>query len=391
MSFNKSKKKDHFSDCKAELSEKHRLAIESLNEKKKLKVVCISDTHSFHSKMRHAIPDGDVLIHAGDFTSNGQIEEIKELCNMFKELPHKIKIVVAGNHDVTLDKKHYEANWLNYHEKKYDVEECISTLKEHSIYLQDEFVTIGGVKFYGTPWQPEFYDWAFNKPRGRCLAKRWRKIPSDVDVLITHTPPYGYGDAISGGKRVGCEDLMQKLFEVNPKFHVFGHIHENYGVFKSQTNGISTTFINCAICNHRYSPNNKPVTFCIDSDGVVDESSTSESCSDEEQLEILRKLKKCKLKASPSMNQLSEMGSTMRQHGRGRFNNPSPHHRHNNNNNNHDSCRTAVLPSPMASLPPPQTTTSGTMANTPNTYLNSSMYQANQPRRRLDERICIVR
>ena len=84
---------------------------------------------------------------------------------------------------------------------------------------------IDGVKFWGSPWQPAFYDWAFNVPRGRQLAEMWALIPDDTDVLITHTPPYGILDQVENGELVGCEDLREALLRVKPKLHVFGHIH----------------------------------------------------------------------------------------------------------------------------------------------------------------------
>jgi Icc-related predicted phosphoesterase len=97
------------------------------------------------------------------------------------------------------------------------------------------------VKFYGSPWQPAFNDWAFNLPRGKPLAEVWAKIPEGVDVLITHGPPKGFGDETKGGKGEGCEDLLERVRAARPRLHLFGHIHESGGAW---TEG-ATTFVNC--------------------------------------------------------------------------------------------------------------------------------------------------
>ena len=94
-------------------------------------------------------------------------------------------------------------------------------------YLQDSSTEIYGLKIYGTPWQPKFCGWAFNLERGQELCEKWDKIPEDTDVLITHTPPVGYGDLCSTGIRAGCVDLLMSVQQrVKPKYHIYGHIHE---------------------------------------------------------------------------------------------------------------------------------------------------------------------
>jgi Icc-related predicted phosphoesterase len=98
-------------------------------------------------------------------------------------------------------------------------------------YLEDEAVTIDGVRFYGSPWQPEFMDWAFNLPRGEALAAVWAKIPVGVDVLVTHGPPAGIGDLVHG-RSTGCAELRRRLDEVAPALHMFGHIHEDGGAWR---------------------------------------------------------------------------------------------------------------------------------------------------------------
>jgi Icc-related predicted phosphoesterase len=117
-------------------------------------------------------------------------------------------------------------------------------------YLQDQSVIIEGLKFYGSPWQPTFHNWAFNKDRGEKIKTEWDKIPSDTDVLITHGPPFGILDKTVDNEKVGCEELLLAVNRIKPKIHIFGHIHENYGEIK--LNG--THFINPSSCDYNYIP-----------------------------------------------------------------------------------------------------------------------------------------
>jgi hypothetical protein len=133
-------------------------------------------------------------------------------------------------------------------------------------YLEDNFMIIERpefsrpIKIYGSPWQPWFYDWAFNLPRlGTELQEKWNMIPEDTDVLITHSPPNGYGDLVNNWRQpnthVGCECLISRIGEINPSLNVFGHIHEGYGVQHNE----NTLFVNAAICTANYEPINKPI------------------------------------------------------------------------------------------------------------------------------------
>lgn len=125
------------------------------------------------------------------------------------------------------------------------------------IYLQDSEVVVDGWRVWGSPWQPEFCDWAFNLPRGSKLKEKWDLIPDDIDVLITHGPPVRHGGTISRGVDVGCEDLMEAVLKLQPLVHVFGHVHEGYGV--TYESGI--TFINASTCTHNYCADNPPCVF----------------------------------------------------------------------------------------------------------------------------------
>jgi hypothetical protein len=129
-------------------------------------------------------------------------------------------------------------------------------------YLQDELFMFGEdydtmIKIWGSPWQPEFHNWAFNLPRGERIKEKWDMIPMNTDILITHGPPMGKLDYVPyDNVNVGCEELLIRIQEVKPKIHVFGHIHEGYGyVFDGNTH-----YINAAVLNGRYEFRNKPLT-----------------------------------------------------------------------------------------------------------------------------------
>ena len=206
-----------------------------------MRLICISDTHARHEAV--FIPDGDVLVCAGDFTGHGEKRDVVAFNDWLGKLPHRHKVVIAGNHDFCFEQTPAEArSWLTA-----------------ATYLQDDGVTLDGVTFWGSPWQPRFFDWAFNLDRGALLAKKWAKIPTGVDVLVTHGPPHGILDRTDRGEPVGCEELLTAVVErVKPKVHVFGHIHEAYG---RETRG-PTTFVNASNCDLRYRPRN--AAFIVD-------------------------------------------------------------------------------------------------------------------------------
>jgi Icc-related predicted phosphoesterase len=212
-------------------------------------IVTIADTHD--QVIKYPIPAGDILVCAGDITGRGDASDIVRFNNLVGELPHEHKILISGNHDFC-----FENNRENS-------EKMVSNFT----YLQDSKVEIDGIKFYGSPWQPWFYDWAFNLQRGKELADKWAMIPDDTDILITHGPPMGFGDyTLMDRKNVGCEELLAKIEEIKPKVHVFGHIHEGYGTYEND----STLFVNASICTLRYDAINKPIVFVYDTeDGSV--------------------------------------------------------------------------------------------------------------------------
>lgn len=215
-----------------------------------MRIVCISDTHTLQEKLKHQIPEGDVLIHSGDITNKGDSTDILNFGLWSMTLPHKHKICIAGNHDFCFENRGFSR------------QDALSYLNRYKWnYLQDSEVVIDGVKFYGSPWQPEFSSWAFNLPRGERLALAWAAIPDDTDVLITHCPPADILDlTIREQEHAGCEDLKRRVMEVKPMLHVFGHIHEGYGVLNQD--GI--TFANSSLCDLKYNPINKPLVFDFD-------------------------------------------------------------------------------------------------------------------------------
>jgi Icc-related predicted phosphoesterase len=192
------------------------------------------------------IPDGDILLHAGDMTQRGKLKEVKDFNNWLGTLPHKHKLVIAGNHDFAFERQPQSAR----------------DLLTNCTYLEDSGVEIAGIFFYGTPWQPWFHDWAFNLQRGAELQAVWDRIPAQTDVLITHGPPAGIGDfTVTTNENVGCANLVKKVAELQPTLHVFGHIHEGYGKVVRH----NTTFLNVSSCGYpKYQPLNPPMVFEIE-------------------------------------------------------------------------------------------------------------------------------
>ena len=219
-----------------------------------MKITFISDTHSKHNQVTSSLPGGDVLIHAGDISNKGHRSEIQDFIKWFSTIENYThKIFIAGNHD------------FGCQDEVLAVEELLR-LNPGSEYLYDDIFLIGDesddyddmVKVWGSPWQPEFYNWAFNLPRqGAELKAVWNMIPSDVDILVTHGPPNGHLDYVDYAKQnVGCELLRDRIDLIKPKIHVFGHIHSSYGYKFDGT----THFFNAAVLDERYNFTQKPLT-----------------------------------------------------------------------------------------------------------------------------------
>jgi predicted phosphodiesterase len=224
-----------------------------------LKVSLISDTHTKHHLCENDLPGGDILIHAGDFMNTGYHKaEAEEFFQWFDSINnYDTKIFIAGNHDRLME---------NDPTKMLGILTGYKTIE----YLQDEDLVLyfdgpngdcpeDNIRIYGSPWQPEFYNWAFNLPRnGEELKAKWNAIPDNTDILITHGPPFGYQD-IPGGQsiRVGCDLLRYRVDEIRPKIHVFGHIHGGWGHYY---NG-HTHFFNASVLDERYLYTHSPFNF----------------------------------------------------------------------------------------------------------------------------------
>jgi Icc-related predicted phosphoesterase len=217
-----------------------------------MKIVLISDSHGKHELLTDDLPSADLIIHAGDISSIGSQREIRKFLKWFQKLDYEHKIFIAGNHDwyfqvMTPDQRN-------------------DLLSEYPgiIYLHDSSIKIENLKFYGSPWQPEFNNWAFNLPRnGEELEAVWNKIPEDTDILITHCPPYNYNDKVLGQYEcLGCEKLAEKLPEISPLLHVYGHIHTGRGhIFEKRTH-----YINASVLDESYYYSQSPFLIEVDTE-----------------------------------------------------------------------------------------------------------------------------
>lgn len=193
-----------------------------------MKILHLSDTHGCHHQLQN-LPKADVVVHSGDFCMAGTENEAIDFLNWFCDLPYQHKIFICGNHDDCL----YSAN--------------IDGLDENVHYLCNSGIEIDGIRFYGVPMF-----------MGDCITERQVKnyadIPNDVDVLITHVPLFDILD-FDNGINYGSKELLQRVLDIKPKLHLFGHIHNNYGLIHSQY----TVFSNAALVDDDYRLVNKPV------------------------------------------------------------------------------------------------------------------------------------
>ena len=220
----------------------------------KKRLTFISDTHTKHEKLNGFLPGGDLLLCAGDISSRGSITELENFFKWFDGIDnYDTKVFIVGNHDFGFQDENEKVKGLLTGYKTID-------------YLQDERMDLFDEEdqqlvIYGSPWQPEFNNWAFNLPRGEKIKEKWDLIPNDVDILITHGPPFSKLDYVPYNNiNVGCEELLLKVQQIKPKIHLFGHIHEGSGyVFDGNTH-----YINAAVLNGRYEFRNKPITVDFD-------------------------------------------------------------------------------------------------------------------------------
>lgn len=209
-----------------------------------MQITLISDTHGFHDKLK--LKGGDLLIHAGDICNRGTEFEVVQFLEWFKKQNYTAKVFIAGNHD-----------WFFEKATKEHIE---SIIPKEIYYLNDSGVCIDGINIWGSPVQPTFFDWAFNRNRGEAINKHWQMIPLNTVILITHGPPFGILDQTQDGRHVGCDDLLLSVKEIKPKIHAFGHIHEAYGMQEIE----GTTFVNASVLDIQYKYSNKPINLIFD-------------------------------------------------------------------------------------------------------------------------------
>ena len=201
-----------------------------------MRIVLISDTHGLHRQLE--VPEGDLLIHAGDLTMNSKPDWMYRHFNIWLgELPHRHKIVIPGNNDYLLE---------DPRERK---------VITNAILLVDSGVEVEGIRIWGSPVTP-LYGGAFGKSNPEDRKRHWAQIPDGLDILITHTPPFAILD--HGGhseRREGCPQLLEAVFRALPLVHVFGHIHAGYGTLRTD----NTLFVNASLLGEDGSLGRKPV------------------------------------------------------------------------------------------------------------------------------------
>jgi Icc-related predicted phosphoesterase len=245
-----------------------------------MRITHISDTHNKHNQLNGKLPGGQLLIHSGDITSLGRKYEVESFIKWFGKQDYTHKVFIAGNHDMCFDREKLLRDTLAHFEGRteYDTEcaegkpewlvEMLSNLPDNVYYLENSSIKLEGINIWGSPYSPSFgYGWAFNKDRGHDIAQCWNEIPMDTDIVITHSPIYGYNDrAQNTNQNVGCADLYHRLHEVKPHLHFAGHIHEGYGYgtipYKDEWGDIYT--FNGSSCNLRYEAINAPIAFDYD-------------------------------------------------------------------------------------------------------------------------------
>ncbi|KAL8827452.1 MAG: hypothetical protein Q9191_003177 [Dirinaria sp. TL-2023a] len=303
--------------------------MDSTAETVKTRFCIVSDTHNHSPKpsdadkfaYRQPLPSADVLLHAGDLTMCGELKEYKKILKWIMASDAELKIVIAGNHDIDLHEEYYlthagEKDTIARKQVR-EVKDLWTGPEARSagvVYLDEgvnTFTLKNGATFtiYTSPWQPEFWDWAFNYPhdedRFNPPSKASEPAPANpvpswpnVDVMLTHGPPHGILDATSSGEMVGCKFLRNASQRCRPRLHCFGHIHEGWGAQRIQWErgtiekatpeseqmlknrsaylpahkdgpapmvfGEETIFVNASIMNINYRPVNAPWVVDID-------------------------------------------------------------------------------------------------------------------------------
>jgi len=200
-----------------------------------MRIVAFSDTHGHHNDL--TVPDGDLLIFAGDFMTDGyRASELYSFSHFMKKQPHQHKIWIAGNHDRMVESHRNQA----------------VSLFSGCTYLENTSCFVEDRKIWGTPWTPFFLNWAFNG-LPKKMHDIWKIVPGDIDILVTHGPPESILDEVVTNNRikhVGCPFLYHELGRIQPVIHIFGHIHGAYGQRLGER--LDTDYYNVSVCNERY-------------------------------------------------------------------------------------------------------------------------------------------
>ena len=203
-----------------------------------MRIVVVSDTHTRHEEL--GIVTADVLIHCGDGCNGFRPDpaDVDRLDDWFSRQRVGLILAIGGNHDFELERR----------------SRASLRVLSHAVYLEDRGYEYRGCSFYGAPWTPELADWAFFQA-GTAMRKKWAAVPAGIDVLITHTAPYGILDRNRHGFSLGCPDLLEHLPAIHPRLHVFGHNHASAGAARIGP----TLHVNASMVDSRYVIAHKPV------------------------------------------------------------------------------------------------------------------------------------
>lgn len=216
-----------------------------------MRIVCISDTHNMQGEIKR-IPPGDVLIHAGDLTMDGESSEIFEGLSWLSRLPHERIILTAGNHDFGFER----------------VPNLVANLQSKFPRVQillDDSTILNGARLWASPWQPWFHNWAFNFLPGAAgeeqARNKWATIPDDTAILVTHGPVHGILDSTQSGRHVGDAMLRARIEQLRSlRLFVGGHVHESYGVHRLG----EVLYVNASTCDSQYWPSQPPIVVDYD-------------------------------------------------------------------------------------------------------------------------------
>ena len=215
-----------------------------------MRIVCVGDTHG----TTQPVPHGDLFIHVGDLCRKTDLPELAEQAAWITALPHRHKLVIAGNHDWPLAHCARGRRVCRACQTR-GLDACDPASRTAALalfdgaYIEDAEIVVDGLRIYATPWQAYYHDWAFNLPDGAVMRGVWNQIPTNLDILVTHVPPRGFGDRIPGGERIGDPALLERVRRAAPRLHVFGHVHHDGGAWRD-----GTLFANVTTWDDRRAP-----------------------------------------------------------------------------------------------------------------------------------------